>query len=618
MILSQITSLISEKNYTKALSLIQDELSKSYDFNDPVQKNLFDTFHNLFDSAQEGLMDYLYSSESQSATRSFSPMDKFIPQKQLQKEIIQNDLQRISIAKSSFDYIEQNGDNVVIVLNIIKDERIKKIFGFDDDWMTNSEKGSYLITEGSHDLQFYVLNAMVNPNGEDNFAILKGFVELINTLLPNDSVEIKIFFINEGTTIQSNTYKLLFLYFLAHLIYALSVKTFLTLQIYFKEEIVKQTFEHTALRISTPIDEKNFIKSYSKEKVNRLAEKALTQDQKYISQLDSLARIINEDIPVLILGESGVGKTWLAKIIHNESIRNQCRFEEQNCGGILAERLEPNLFGWVKGGFTSAINDKKGKVTLAEGGTLFLDEIHRADIAVRNALLTFIENKQYNVLGKELSITANVRLLFGTNKDLPSLIKKKEFEEDFYYRISGRKITIPPIRDRINDIEIIANYTVENLCREKGKIITLEAAAVDLLKSYSWPGNVRELTKYLELRFLDCLAEDTNKITAQMVVDAPFENLAVTDKEDLDTLIELLKKFLDNWDITQGDIQHKLLAPIIAKLYIEDSFKHWNKTKKYVTAMKVVGMDGKTFNSSTLHRFYEEYPSIHRILGLEE
>lgn len=232
-------------------------------------------------------------------------------------------------------------------------------------------------------------------------------------------------------------------------------------------------------------------------------------------------------------------------------------------------------------------------------------------------MLTFLENKLYTILGEEEERIGDVKLIFGTNKDLKKQISKGKFEEDFYYRISERIISIPPLRNRINDIEVIADYVLNELSIKKDYRILIDKNAIELLKTYSWPGNTRELVRYLRLRFFDCLAEGKNGITAQMINEAPFENLSSVDEEDLDAMIELIKKFLDNWDISKGDFLHKFIAPVAAKLYVDDTFLQMKRTDKFMQAIKILGINGNAFKKSDLQSFYDDFNKLRALLDLE-
>jgi transcriptional regulator with PAS, ATPase and Fis domain len=523
----------------------------------------------------------------------------------------------VRIERGGIEHLNADEVNVIVILHPSAIEKLLINSPTSLEYGIIKNVGDYTETKNSQGITVYLLNAMNISDVNNKYELMKGFDQLIQSLLSGSS-KYKIFFpFNESEFVDDHT-NVIFYFFLIHIVNTIINHPTLEVSFVFNQNNIKRTFENISIKIRDNEKINSSYENSSKQIINELISKALTQDTNYITQLESLAKIINEDFPLLILGESGVGKTVLAHEIHKLSLRKDAKFEGQNCGALVPDRLEQNLFGWVKGAFTDAKNDKKGKVKIAEGGTLFLDEIDRAHISVRNALLTFIEDRRYTPIGADEEKTADVRLIFGSNKDLKKLVKRNEIERDFYERIKNKSLTIPPLRNRINDVDLIIDFNLEKLSKKKQRIITIEKTAIETLKNYSWPGNVRELSRYIETIFYECVADDKDLITAKMIFDTPFENLGLTELDDLENLIILLKKFLDNWDINNGDIQHKLIAPIIAKLYVDDAYKHWNKTKKYTEAMKIVGMDGKTFNSSTLQRFYDDFQQIRKVLGLED
>lgn len=197
---------------------------------------------------------------------------------------------------------------------------------------------------------------------------------------------------------------------------------------------------------------------------------------------------------VLILGESGVGKELVARAVHLNSKRQGKTYVELNCAAIQPGTLKSELFGHRKGAFTGAIVDQKGKFQIADGGTLFLDEIGDMPTDVQIQVLRALDNGEIEVLGENIPRKVDVRFIAATNKDFKALMKAGKFREDLYYRLNVIKITIPPLRERVEDAPLLAKYFLQKFTGEYNKQIhSINANAISMLKNHSWPGNVREL-----------------------------------------------------------------------------------------------------------------------------
>jgi DNA-binding NtrC family response regulator len=207
-------------------------------------------------------------------------------------------------------------------------------------------------------------------------------------------------------------------------------------------------------------------------------------------------KVAQSDATVLLLGESGTGKELLARAIHYHSPRSARPLITVNCPSIPDNLLESELFGHVRGAFTGAIKDRKGKFELADGGTLFLDEIGDLREDVQAKLLRVLQEHEFERLGESTPIQVDVRLIAATNKDIQKLVSEGRFREDLYYRLSVVPITIPPLRERKEDIPYLVEFFVERYQKEKK--ITVDPRVLDILKRYNWPGNVRELENVIE------------------------------------------------------------------------------------------------------------------------
>ena len=202
---------------------------------------------------------------------------------------------------------------------------------------------------------------------------------------------------------------------------------------------------------------------------------------------------------VLITGESGTGKELVASALHNLSERSGKDFVEINCASIPDTLLESELFGYAKGAFTDAKQNKSGLLEKAEGGTLFLDEIAEMSMSLQAKLLRVIEDKKFRRLGSINDIEVNIRIIAATNKNLKEAISRKEFREDLYYRLNVLRIEIPPLRDRTNDIIILSDYFLSYFNKKFNKYISaFSPDAQNILLEYKWPGNVRELKNIIE------------------------------------------------------------------------------------------------------------------------
>lgn len=219
-----------------------------------------------------------------------------------------------------------------------------------------------------------------------------------------------------------------------------------------------------------------------------------------MQRLQELARkAASTPATILILGESGTGKSILARAIHEQSARRNNPFVTVNCPSLSKELLESEMFGHVKGAYTGAVGDTWGKVAVADGGTLFLDEIGEMPLEIQPKLLRLLQEKEYERVGDPKPRRANVRVIAATNRKLDQAVKDNEFREDLYYRLNVITLEIPPLRERMGDLPRIADHQLRFFSNQVGKKITgfsEEAAAA--LRGYSFPGNLRELANAIE------------------------------------------------------------------------------------------------------------------------
>jgi DNA-binding NtrC family response regulator len=224
-------------------------------------------------------------------------------------------------------------------------------------------------------------------------------------------------------------------------------------------------------------------------------------------------RVAPTNISVLIEGPSGTGKELLARAIHNNSLRRDKPFKPVNCAGLTETLLESELFGHVKGAFTGANTDRKGLFEIADKGTLFLDEIGDMPLSMQAKLLRVIEDGVVIPVGSNKATVVDVRIISATNHSLTKLIERKEFREDLYFRIRGVNVSLPPLRERTEDIPILAEHFLREAVEETGSKVTgFTATAMSLLAGYEWPGNIRQLRNMVRTMVVLC---DRDKIDLQ-------------------------------------------------------------------------------------------------------
>ncbi len=214
---------------------------------------------------------------------------------------------------------------------------------------------------------------------------------------------------------------------------------------------------------------------------------------------EGINRISSCDVNVLITGESGTGKELFARAVHYLSFRADKPFVPVNCGAIPENLFENELFGHIKGAFTDASFQQIGLVKEADRGTLFLDEIGTISPYIQIKLLRLLQDREYKPLGASKHLKADIRIIAATNSDLPHLVKSHNFREDLFYRLNVVNFHIPPLRERLEDIPILADHFVKKYSREHNKPMKgIAKDAMDALSSYPWPGNIRELENKIQ------------------------------------------------------------------------------------------------------------------------
>lgn len=214
--------------------------------------------------------------------------------------------------------------------------------------------------------------------------------------------------------------------------------------------------------------------------------------------LETIESVKDSSSSVLIYGETGTGKELVARALHYDGKLNRSPFVAVNCGAIPRDLIESELFGFDKGAFTGATARRIGKIEEASGGTLFLDEIGELDISLQVKLLRVLQECEFERLGSNKKIKVNFRLISSSNRDLEEMAKLGLFREDLYYRLNVIKIHMPPLRERIEDIPLMAAEFLRKYCAREKKILTISEEVMDLFRNYHWPGNVRQLKNAIE------------------------------------------------------------------------------------------------------------------------
>ncbi|MCG8571623.1 MAG: sigma 54-interacting transcriptional regulator [Spirochaetes bacterium] len=300
----------------------------------------------------------------------------------------------------------------------------------------------------------------------------------------------------------------------------------------------------------------------------------VSKNKKIIEIFDILPEIAESNSNVLIEGPNGSGKELFARAIHNLSPRKEGPFVAVNLSALPDNLLESELFGYKKGAFTGAVKDKLGRLAIAQGGTLFIDEIGEISLSFQVKLLRIIQEKEFEPLGAEQKEKADVRFIFASNKNLYNLIDKGIFREDLYYRINVIKISLPPLKERMEDIPFLVNYFITHFNKINNKNIQgIDHEALNILMHYSYQGNIRELRNIVEHCFVLC-------------------------KEDLIQLKHFPSYILDKMKINYSPVDKTLKSA--EKQIIIESLKR-NKNRKDITAREL-GID-----SSTLWRKIKKY-----------
>ena len=282
--------------------------------------------------------------------------------------------------------------------------------------------------------------------------------------------------------------------------------------------------DHLLLLVSRALEQRRLLGEYrllKEEAAARRGGPSIIGDSPALRQvMTAIERAAATDTTVLLEGESGTGKELCARALHNASARSSGPFVAINCAAIPENLLEAELFGFERGAFTGATQRKIGKFEMAQRGTIFLDEIGEMALGLQAKMLRAIETKRIERLGGNCSIQVDVRIVAATNRLLRQQVAARQFREDLYFRLSVFPVTIPPLRERREDIPKLAHHFVERVSRDVGKRLTLSPEALAMLVEHSWPGNVRELQNAIERAVI--LSEGERLLPRHLSLAAPM------------------------------------------------------------------------------------------------
>lgn len=356
----------------------------------------------------------------------------------------------------------------------------------------------------------------------------------------------------------------------------------------FNIDDIKHTVSKAAERISL-ISQNLYLKSEIEERLYFPG--VIGKSEKMQKVIDLIKAVAPTDSLVLIEGESGTGKELIARALHENSTRKEQPFVVLNCGALSEGVLESELFGHEKGSFSGAYTQRKGKFELAHKGTLFIDEIGELTMSAQTRLLRVLQEKEFERVGGNTPIKVDVRIIAATNKNLQKEVKDGKFREDLYFRLNVFKITLPPLRERKEDIPELCKHFLHKYNKILNKSIQdFSPESIKIFKNYSWPGNIRELQNVIERAVVLC---NSNIITPRELPDdivntGEILNVAnIFENENLDTALERIEKNLIIKALKKAEYSQTVAAEILG---IKRTTLRY-KLEKYGLLDKVVDKD---------------------------
>lgn len=310
----------------------------------------------------------------------------------------------------------------------------------------------------------------------------------------------------------------------------------------FKIDEIKITVSKAFERISL-INQNRYLKEELENKIFFPGVIGKSEKMKYILEL--IQAVSKTDSIVLIEGESGTGKELVARAIHENSNRKENPFIILNCGALAEGILESELFGHEKGSFSGAIMQRKGRFELAHRGSLFIDEIGELPLLAQTRLLRVLQEKEFERVGGNFPIKVDVRIIAATNKNLEKEVKEHRFREDLFYRLNVFKVTLPPLRERIEDIPDLCNYFLQKFNRQMNKSIKgVSEEVMKIFKNYPWPGNIRELQNVIERAVVLCKGDiiTPHDIPDNLSLEENNISYDLKEGEDLESVIDRIEK----------------------------------------------------------------------------
>lgn len=362
------------------------------------------------------------------------------------------------------------------------------------------------------------------------------------------------------------------------------------------------SIEHLQTTINQTLRNQNLQKEFSdlseKKRSNQITFEDIVGESQAVNEMVNLGRkVAASDIPVLIEGESGCGKEFMARSIHNESERRDKPFIAVNCGAIPENLVESILFGHEKGSFTGALYKTHGKFREAEGGTIFLDEIGELPQDIQVKLLRVLQEGEIDPVGSSKPVKINVRIISATNRDLKEQVNEHIFREDLFYRLNVFPINVPPLRARKEDIHILLKYYMNQFIASENKvdIIGISSEAKDALINYNWPGNIRQLKNSIFRAIVLC---DKNELTIEDFPQIIEESSSISSEELVSEQQIQEQESSSNINLTQDG--GFLPLAIIEKKVIRKALEYYNGHMSKVAKNLGIGR-------STLYRKVEEY-----------
>ncbi|ADR18581.1 sigma-54-dependent transcriptional regulator [Calditerrivibrio nitroreducens] len=318
-----------------------------------------------------------------------------------------------------------------------------------------------------------------------------------------------------------------------------------------------------------------------------------TYSKKMLDVYKLVGKVARTDISVLITGETGTGKEIIANMIHEKSSRNSHPFVAVNVASIPKDLIESELFGHVKGSFTGALADKKGKFEEADRGTIFLDEIGEMELSLQSKILRVLQNREISKVGSNKTIKLDVRIIAATNKDLEKMVREGLFREDLFYRLNVVEVHLPPLRDRKEDIPILVAHFLKKYSYIKSTQFKVDEKVLELFRKYNWPGNIRELENVIQYAIVN---SNKNSITVDDLPEKIKSVRMLDDGDSLsDRLYELSKHLIDYSQITGSFNAYSEYLKIVERPLLMASLEttNWNKSE----AAKILGINRNTLRT---------------------